>query len=198
MPIGGEEKELIRRSKRGDREAFLKLIQPYYERVYRTSMRLLGNPEDAAEVTQEAILKTFWKIQTFHGHSHFYTWLYRTALNLSYRRLSDTHAKIKRRSVSIDQSQKPEEKTLSGGWALPDDTSSPREEAIHKEEAQLVRKALARLHPKDFQVLILREFEGLSYEDISVRLRIPHGTVMSRLHRARKALAIRLRALGLA
>ena len=195
-PIDGKEKELVRLAKQGDKEAFVSLIQPYHERVYATAIRLLGNSSDAADITQEAILRTFWKIQTFHGRAHFATWLYRTALNLCYRRLSDTQAKIQRRAVSLDQSLEgtdgePRDVLLSDAKLL------PRDEASREEEIGLVRQALSSLDPSDFQILILREFEELSYDLIARRLNIPEGTVMSRLHRARAALGQRLKELGI-
>jgi RNA polymerase sigma-70 factor, ECF subfamily len=189
------EQDLVARAKRGDRDAFLKLIQPYHERVHATAVRLLGNADEAAEVTQEAILRTFWHIQSFHGRAHFYTWLYRIALNLCYRRLSDTHAKIRRRSFSLDQlSENDKGSPLEA--ALPDHRPSPRAGVQRQEEIQLVRRALSGLSPQDFQILILREFDELSYEEIADRLKLSKGTVMSRLHRARGALAKRLRELG--
>lgn len=190
-----DEKTLVARAKEGDREAFLKLIRPYHERVHATAVRLLGSVDEAAEVTQEAILRTFWHIQSFHGHAHFYTWLYRTALNLCYRRLSDTHAKIQHRSFSLNQPLEDEE----GGVqevSLPGREPGPREGAERQEEIQLVRRALAGLAKNDFQILILREFDELSYEEIAGRLKLSKGTVMSRLHRAREALAKRLKQLG--
>lgn len=190
-----DEKSLVALAQQGDREAFLKLIQPYHERVHATAVRLLGNADEAAEVTQEAILRTFWKIQSFHGHAHFYTWLYRTALNLCYRRLSDTHAKIQRRSLSLDQPPEDDEGSVQE-VALPDRHPDPREGAERQEEIELVRRALTGLALKDFQILVLREFEELSYEEIANRLKLSEGTVMSRLHRAREALAKRLKELG--
>ncbi len=190
-----DEKALVEQAQKGDREAFLRLIQPYHERVHATATRLLGNADEAAEVTQEAILRTFWHIQSFHGRAHFYTWLYRTALNLCYRRLSDSHAKIERRSYSLDQPLTDDE-GQPRETGLPTRQSDPREEAERQEEIQLVRRALSRLDRKDFQILVLREFEGFSYEEISERLNLSQGTVMSRLHRAREALAKRLKDLG--
>ena len=190
-----DEKQLVEQAKRGDRDAFLKLIHPYHERVHATAVRLLGDAEEAAEVTQEAILRTFWHIQSFHGQAHFYTWLYRIALNLCYRRLSDSHAKIQRRSVSLDQPPENDE-GAARETALPDHQISPREDAQRQEEIGLVRRALSGLAPKDFQILVLREFDELSYEEISARLKLSQGTVMSRLYRAREALAKRLKDLG--
>ena len=197
MRIGDDEERLVEQAKQGNRAAFLRLIQPYYERVYATAKRLLANPDDAAEVTQEAVLRTFWKIRSFHGRAHFYTWLYRTALNLCYRRLSDTQAKIHSRSLSLDQSSEGEEEGSPREAAVAGAAPSPRDDAIREEETEIVRQAMADLGRDDFQILVLREFEDLSYDQIADRLGLPKGTVMSRLHRARIVLAERLRELGL-
>jgi len=196
-PTGGTEDEtkLVRLAQSGDREAFLKLIEPYHRRVHATAVRLLGNTEDATEVTQEAILRTFWKIHSFRGQAHFYTWLYRTALNLCYRRMSDPSAKIANRQVSLDAPREDEE-GAAREVALPARGSSPRDEVIGSEELAILRQALGSLHPRDFEILVLREFEELSYEEIAKRLKLPAGTITSKLHRARTALAKRLKELG--
>lgn len=180
--------------RRGDRKAFADLIAPYRERVYATALRLLGNREDAAEVAQETFLRTFWKITGFHGHAHFYTWLYRIALNLCYRRLA-----LRRREPQPLTTIASDEE---GGGLTPeelvvDPDASPRERSDSQETVSLVRQALSALNPRDFQILILREFEDLSYEELARRLHLPKGTVMSRLHRARLALAEQLTRLGL-
>jgi len=195
LPISREqEATLLARVRRGDRKAFADLIAPYRERVYATALRLLGNREDAAEVVQETFLRTFWKITGFHGQAHFYTWLYRIALNLCYRRLT-----VRRREPQPLTAMTPDE----DGAAPPpeelviDPADSPREQSDSQETVSLVRQALSALHPRDFQILILREFEDLSYEELARRLRLPKGTVMSRLHRARLALAEQLTRLGL-
>lgn len=196
MPEPDEER-LVEQARAGDREAFLRLVEPYRQRVHATACRLLGNEEDALEVTQEVVLRTFWNIRRFHGRAHFYTWAYRTALNLCYRRLSDSHAEISRRSVSVDSRFGPGEEEPPGGSQVPARAPSPREEASAREEIELVRRALGRLQPKDFQILVLREFEELSYEEIGTRLKISPASVPSRLHRARAALARRLKELGI-
>lgn len=189
------EEELLARVRRGDREAFAELVEPYQGRVYAAVKRLVGNPEDAAELAQEAILRAFWKVTGFHGRSHFYTWLYRIAMNLAYRRL------VQRRRESLEGAG-----VLSAGAGeegpppqpqVPSAAPSPRQEVADREQQALVRQALSQLKPDDFQILVLREFEELSYEQIARRLQIPEGTVMSRLHRARLALAEQLAQMGL-
>ena len=188
------ESTLLARVRQGDRDAFAELVAPYRDRVYATALRVLGNREDAAEVTQEAFLRTFWNMTGFHGHAHFYTWLYRIALNLCYRRLA-----LRRREPPLllptardDQ----RDETIAPEDLVVDPSSSPREIVNQRETVQVVRQALAALKPRDFHILILREFEELSYEELAQRLHLAKGTVMSRLHRARLALAEQLTRLG--
>lgn len=190
-----EEATLLTRAQRGDRDAFVALVAPYRERVYATAMRLLGNRDDAMEVTQEALFRTFWKITGFHGHAHFYTWLYRITLNLCYRRLGTRRRESPIRGVHEEgDDAAPVESAPE--TLIVDPGAGPREEAVTRETTQLVRQALASLKSEDFQILVLREFEGFSYEELAVRLRLPKGTVMSRLHRARLALAEHLTRFG--
>lgn len=187
-----DEPGLLTRAQRGDREAFVALMAPYRERVYATALRLLGNAEDAAEVTQEALLRTFWKLTGFHGRAHFYTWLYRVALNLCYRRLE---ARRREQLAAADRDLDAAEPSLEE--RVVDPGAGPREEVASREAVGLVRQALAHLKPSDFHLLVLREFDGLRYEELAARLHLPKGTVMSRLHRARLALAEQLTRLGL-
>ena len=179
--------------RRGDREAFTVLVEPYRQRVYATALRVLGNREDAAEITQEAFLRTFWKITGFHGRAHFYTWLYRIALNLCYQRLERRH----REPQPIATSSSMDDEGPSPAELVVDPSASARETSDHHETVTIVRRALTMLKPRDFQILVLREFEELSYEELAQRLHLPKGTIMSRLHRARLALAEALTKLGL-
>ena len=191
QPISRKQEEaLLARARRGDRGAFAALVEPYRDRLFATAVRVLGNPDDAAEVTQDALLRTFWKLTGFHHRARFYTWLYRITLNLCYRRLE-----CRRREPLLSPTD-PDEPDARPEERLPDPAASPREAAASLETAALIRQALAALPPWEFQILILREFEGLSYDEVAQTLHVPKGTVMSRLHRARLALAERLKTLG--
>lgn len=190
---GKREGELLSRAQRGDRDAFVQLVEPYRDRVYSALMRLLGNGDDAAEVIQEALLRTFWKVTGFHRRSHFYTWFYRIAINLAYRRLS-VRRRESQRSPAPSDAENPD---FSGGLEVISTALSPREEASRHETIRLVRQALSQLKVSDFEILALRELEGFSYEQLARQLEIPPGTVMSRLHRARLALAKQMAKLGI-
>ena len=188
-----QEQALLLRARRGDREAFAELLRPYQERIYGVALRILGNREDASEVAQEAFLRTFWKITGFRAEAHFYTWLYRIMLNLCRERLVRKKREAPRRVL-------PEQEDSSGDTSadlqVADPAASPHEQAARGERVALVRKALARLEEGDFQLLILREFDHLSYEELALFLGVPIGTVMSRLHRARLALVQELKKMG--
>ena len=188
-----QEQNLLLRARRGDREAFVELLKPYQERVYGVAFKLLGNREDAAEVAQESFLRTFWKITGFRAEAHFYTWLYRITLNLCYERLA-RRERDGSRAVPPNPEDSPD--VPSPELQLADPAASPREQAARGERIALVRQALARLEEKDFQLLILREFDHLSYEELALALGVPLGTVMSRLHRARQALTDELKRMG--
>ena len=190
-----QEQALLLRARRGDREAFVELLHPYQERVYGVALKLLGNREDAAEVAQEAFLRTFWKITGFRAEAHFYTWLYRITLNLCHDRLARRKREMPRYTPPAD-AEDPSDSS-SQEIQLADPAASPREQAAQSERIALVRQALARLDEGDFQLLILREFDHLSYEELATVLGVPQGTVMSRLHRARLALAQELKRMGI-
>jgi len=146
-------------------------------------------------MVQETFLQAFWKISGFRGRSSFYTWLYRIALNLCYRRLRQ-----KRREIPglEPAGSNPEPERLRDLPAEPvDPSASPREQADLQERVRLVRRALARLPEPEFQILLLREMEGFSYDELAHLLGLPKGTVMSRLHRARLSLARQLTQLGI-
>lgn len=143
-------------------------------------------------MVQETFLQAFWKISGFRGSSSFYTWLYRINLNLCYRRLNQKREEAARVEPNRSGTE---------GEILPvepaDPSASPRDQADLQERVGLVRRALARLPEPEFQILLLREMEGFSYDELAHLLDIPKGTVMSRLHRARLSLGKQLTQLGI-
>jgi len=172
------ESELVRRARRGDREAFGALVQRYQQRVVGVARALVHNPDDALELGQETFIRAFQNLSSFEGRSSFSTWLYRIASNLAI----DWRRKENRYPVAHGEEAENELRKIP---ALQGDSfgAVARDELNHK-----VREALKQLTPEHRQVILLREMEGLSYEEISEILDCPKGTVMSRLHYARSHL----------
>ena len=179
--------ELVRRCKEGDRQAFRELVERYQRKTVAIALGMLHDREDALEVSQEAFAKVFTNIQQFKEEASFYTWLYRIVVNLAIDR-----QRQKGRQPLLEDDQGDGE---SGGIsATPAATNSdPYEQVKDKELRDRIRAAIAELTPAHKAVILLREVEGLSYEEISEILQCSRGTVMSRLHYARKRLQALLR-----
>ena len=177
---GAGDVELVRRSQRGDGEAFGLLVLRYQDRIYNTTMRLLSDPDDAAEVAQEVFLRAFAHIGGFEGKSAFSTWLYRIAINCA---LSRRRKRQVAKEVALSD--------FAGGSGNPhSDETSSLEEA---ERNRLIEEALAALAPDLRSVVVLRDLEGLNYEAVARVLKVSQGTVKSRLHRARNTLRKKLK-----
>jgi RNA polymerase sigma-70 factor (ECF subfamily) len=174
-----DDHSLVAACRAGQTEAFGGLVRRYQDRLYPTILRLLGCPEDAQDVVQDAFVRAFQKLDQFHGESSFYTWIYRIAVNLA---LSDRRSRKHRCDYGL----------ASGGEReavrdQPDGSADANPLAVLERlerEAQ-VEAALTRLGPEHRAVVILKDFDGCRYEEISSLLNIPIGTVRSRLHRAR-------------
>ena len=180
--------ELVRQCKNGDREAFRVLVERYQRKVVAIAFGILHDREDALEIAQEAFAKVFTSIQKFKEEASFYTWLYRITVNLAIDR-----QRQKNRQPQIER-EDPRENDKSRIEGIPDtDETDPYEQIKDKELGERIRAALAELTPAHKAVILLREVEGLSYEEISEVLQCSRGTVMSRLHYARKKLQSRLR-----
>lgn len=191
-PLGWEEKNklsdkaLISLIKNGDKEAFSILIKRYEKKVLNILYLQLGNTPDLEDLAQEVFIKVFKNVKNFRGESQFSTWLYRIAVNVSYD--------YKRKSKDIysldDPLKEDEEDTFEK--IIPNNDEDPLSIIEGEELRNKLRKLIKEL-PKEYQeVLILREYEGLSYEEISKILNCPIGTVESRLFRARKELKEKL------
>lgn len=173
-----DERELVRRARRGDREAFGALVARYQQRVIGVARALVHNPDDAVELAQETFIRAFQNLRTFEGRSSFSTWLYRIASNLAI----DWRRRETRYPVAHGEEAENELRKIPSGQG---DSFG----AVARDElGQRVREALKQLTPEHRQVILLREMEGLSYEEISDILDCPKGTVMSRLHYARSHL----------
>lgn len=174
--------QLVEAARKGDRQAFGKLVERYQRRVYALAFGIVRNREDAWDVAQEAFVKAYRNLDRFEGTSAFYTWLYRIAYNLSIDTLRD---KSRRDQVDLDESKKVEQALEAEGGR---ENHHPGEHADRKELAAVIQAALAKLTEKHRAIIVLREIEGLSYEEMADVLGISKGTVMSRLFHARQNL----------
>lgn len=175
-----DEQKLIALAQQGDQSAFEQLLDHYQKPVYHQALRLVGNPEDAADVAQEVFIKVWKHLPSFRGESSFSTWLYRLTDNAA---LDLIRREKKRRG---DSSLDDDESALT----LPADPAPTPHQAIEQKELhQAVADGLAQLSEEHRQVLVMREINGLSYEEIGSILGLSPGTVKSRIARARISLA---------
>ena len=174
------DRELLLRSQNGDQESFRRLVEMYTPRVYGLVRNLVRSQTEAEDVTQEVFFKVYRKLDTFREDSAFYTWLYRVAVNAATDWLKK---KRQDRAIQLDD---------FGAMSLADDADGPDQNVRTKDLRKEVRIAMGELSEKFRTILVLRELEGLQYEEISAVLQISKGTVESRIFRARAKLKIEL------
>ena len=179
-----EDHDLIAACRAGKTEAFGVLVRRYQDRLYPTVLRLAGCADDASDLLQETFLRAYSKLNRFHGESSFYTWVYRIAVNLalSGRRRRRPAARLEDFPQGTDTARDPKE-------------TDPSLSLERAERDQLIQNALNALAADHRAVVVMKEFDGLRYEEIGAILGVPVGTVRSRLHRARCELRERLRSL---
>lgn len=173
---------LVNRSKEGDQRAFRMLVERYQRKVYAVALGMVKDPEEARDVAQDAFIKVHRYLDNFKGDSSFYTWLYRITCNLAIDRIRS------RRGEGVGFDEKvgvSEEETAEAGFLSTRLGTNPQKSALRRELAEKMAEALEQIPEKHKEILLLREVEGLSYEDLSRVLDIPKGTVMSRLFHAR-------------
>ena len=189
------EAELLRRAQAGQAEAFGQLVRTYQDRLYSVVYRLCNRPEVAEELAQEAFLKAFEKLSDFRGGCKFYTWLFRIATNLaiSYRRRL---GRIKFHSLEGQGSSEADSNQSLADARTAELAASrnpgPEAIAIAKENAIKIQQALEDLDEEFRTIVILRDTQDMSYDEIAEILEIPQGTVKSRLHRGRMILKEKL------
>jgi len=183
-----EDKLLVELVKKGDKKAFESLMKKYERKVFGIAYGMLHNIEDAKEVTQEAFIKVFRYIPNFHGEASFYTWLYRITVNLSIDRLRKLQRQQSSYSYDDKLKIKQEKSEELSNIVRSSQNEDPERLTLEKEKFLLLKKAMEKLPYHHRSVIILREVEELSYKEIADLLGISIGTVMSRLHHARKKL----------
>ena len=177
------ERELITKAAQGDQDAFAQLLELHQGKVYGLTLRLTGSPEDAMELTQEVFFNAWRGLPNFPGESKFSTWLYRLATNAA---IDFLRREKRRRTMTLDPLSNWEDDRPAPD--IPDERLTPQGELERKELQGAIERGLERLSDEHRRVLVLREFQGLSYNEIAQILHIEEGTVKSRIARARLAL----------
>lgn len=182
-----EEAALIERVLGGDTDAFEPLVTENQSRVYHLALKMMSDPEDAYDVSQEAFLKAFTSLKSFKGESSFSSWLYRITANLCLDQLRSRKKQKTAALVYLDDEEAEQE------LQLPDLRFEPEAETERRELRRAIDRALEKLPAQSRSILLLREASGLSYSEIGETLGLEEGTVKSRLFRARAKLAKILR-----
>jgi RNA polymerase sigma-70 factor (ECF subfamily) len=185
--VASRESSLISRCAQGDEQACTELVEEHQRMVYTLAMHLLNDHDEALEVSQEVFLRVFRTLGTFRGHSSLRTWIYRIVINQARNRQRWWRRRLRSHQVSLDEHIRENGELRSTGGAEPDRVLD------RKELASRLTSALDGLAFDQRSCIVLREVDGLSYEEIAFSLGVATGTVKSRLARAREALRAQLR-----
>jgi RNA polymerase sigma-70 factor (ECF subfamily) len=179
--MDADDRTLVERCRRGDLSAFEPLVERYRERVWRLAYHYLRDREEAWDVAQEAFVRAWQALPSFRGQSAFYTWLFRIAVNVATDRARQRAAQGRALGT---------ERVPAEDWErlMVAQEGGPEDTAARAEQRRRIRQALAALPDHHRTIIMLSDVEGLSYREIAEVLEIPMGTVMSRLHHARKRL----------
>jgi RNA polymerase sigma-70 factor (ECF subfamily) len=182
--LEADDRVLVERCKTGDEAAFKELVLRYQKKVYMIVYSMINNHQDSLEKTQEVFLRVHKHIHHFEGTASFYTWIYRIAVNLCI----DHYRRRKSFSYEYDDAIRHDASMADELYPLVSSASreTPTGRLLKEELAAKIREAMDKLSPKHRQVLVLRELDGLSYQEIADVVGISIGTVMSRLFHARK------------
>ncbi|MEN6321649.1 MAG: sigma-70 family RNA polymerase sigma factor [Syntrophaceae bacterium] len=184
--LGDDDIEYVVLCQKGDTEAFAVLVERHQKKMLNIAYRMTGSYEDACDVVQEAFLSAYRALKTFRRESRFSTWLYRVVVNHTKNRLQQLKTRSHHESQTIDDPP-----DMEGGRPFCQTTSGdvPLIEQIEKQELYIkMQECIGSLDDEQREVLVLRDIQGFSYDEIRDILKIPDGTVKSRLFRARTAL----------
>ncbi len=179
---------LVKRVQRGDKSAFDLLVRKYQHKVVKLVLRYVRNPAEAEDIAQEAFIKAYRALPQFRGDSAFYTWMYRIAINTAKNSLASRD----RSPIAYDLDLTDPEESHSVQTKL-QDPDTPEGMALTEEIRGIVNSAIEGLPEELKTAIVLRELDGLSYEEIAAAMECPVGTVRSRIFRAREAIDKRLR-----
>ena len=178
-----EELALIEKVRAGDPDAFEPLVIEHQKKVYNLALKLLRDPDDAADAAQDAFIKAYTGLDSFRSDSRFSVWLYRITYNICLDQM-----RRKKRANEVPLTYEDEDGN-EAELPIPDESASPDREYEQAELRELINKGLDSLSPEHRQILIMREISDMSYTDIAEALSIEEGTVKSRISRARRSLA---------
>lgn len=178
------ERELIRALRRRDEAAFTELVRAYQHKVFAVVYRIVGDREEAEDVAQEVFVAVFKYIDSFRGSSKFSTWLYRIAVNRAKNRVKYLARRARAKHQTFEESSEAQARDSGGYQSLP----GPDERAMGNELNRIINAGLRALSQEHREVVVLRDVEDLSYQEIAQVLELAEGTVKSRLYRARAAL----------
>jgi RNA polymerase sigma-70 factor, ECF subfamily len=190
---GSDDRELVTRAAAGQAMAFDRLMLKYRHQVLNLCTRLLGNRTDGEDAAQETFVKVYRSLGGFKGESQFSTWLYRVAYNTCHNRRRSWWWQLRRRSDSLDAPVEGEEG--SAPREIGDERFSPEEDLRRRRTAAAVKAALQRISVKHRELVVLRDVQDMSYEEMEQVTGLSMGTVKSRLNRAREALKLELKGL---
>ncbi len=189
------EQRWVEAARKGQTEAFERLVLTYQQKVFNLVFRLLGEREEAEDLTQEIFLNVFKHIKEFRGDSQFSTWLYQVTLNHCRNRLTYLRRRFHYSMESLDDPVQAEEGEV--GRELPDEGEIPEDTLYRRQVRRLIQKALRLLRDEYREIVVLRDIQELSYQEIGQILGLPEGTIKSRLHRARWELKELLAKMGI-
>jgi len=184
--IGDDDAGFVARSRQGDMDAFTALVRKHQKKMLNTAYRMIGDYDEACDVVQEAFLSAYRAIGNFRGEARFSTWLCGIVLNHARNHLKQKAVRFRNEAISLDESADVPDGNLSN-------PGTSREESIverleKRELAAAVQACIGTLEGEQREVLVLRDIQEYSYEEIGAMLKLPEGTVKSRLFRARNAL----------
>lgn len=176
---------LLEKAKSGDINAFEKLVEAYQKKIYNICLRMIGNADDAYDLAQEVLIRIYKSINGFKEQSSLSTWVYRITTNVC---LDEIRKRKLKRTVSLDQDIRLDDSEIKR--EIVSDDPPPDELAEKKEIKKTVASAINMLNEEHRTVIVLRDIQGFSYEEIAKITNCPEGTVKSRINRARQALKI--------
>jgi RNA polymerase sigma-70 factor (ECF subfamily) len=187
-PDAGEDRKLVRAAQKGDGQAFRELVVRYQRRVYQLALGMTKDPDDAMDIAQETFVRVHRYLPTFKGDSSFFTWTYRIAMNLC------LDAQRRKGRIERVDAEEGDEAEIEAAMDPPSAAlAGPQKQALNGELKEKIEEALQGLSENHRAILLLREVEGLSYEELAKALGIRKGTVMSRLFHARLKMQKKLR-----